>query len=293
MAEYWKSTPKYWCKFCSVYVRDTKFERAQHEATGRHQGAIQRSLKGLHKEQQAEERRKQQAKNEVARLNGLVSGSGSSSSTNVSVAAGNASGDSRVGAKPTFSNRGEKQATLEDRKRQLNQLAAMGISGAVPEEIRREMAMAGDWQTVSERVVGEDGVEKKSLSTGVHKRKLDEEEEEAVAAGEIITKKKGWGNTFRSFPGKMGGGEDDDLETLFNKAKKPTVKVESEVKEESKVKDEPEVKEEGEKSVLKDIPTEEEAAAQANTKDLGISVKKEDDAPAPAVVFKKRKKIAK
>ena len=56
MSEYWKSTPKYWCKHCSVYVRDTKLERTNHEATGRHQGAIKRSLRDLHRNAEQQER---------------------------------------------------------------------------------------------------------------------------------------------------------------------------------------------------------------------------------------------
>jgi hypothetical protein len=64
--------PKYWCKFCVTFVKDTKFERQQHEATGRHQGNIQRSLRGLHREQETEQRNKARAQAEVARLNGLV-----------------------------------------------------------------------------------------------------------------------------------------------------------------------------------------------------------------------------
>jgi hypothetical protein len=77
MAEYWKSTasvahgmyglrltkfqPKYWCKYCEIFVKDTKFEKQQHEATGRHQGNIRRSLKGLHREQEIEARKQAQA----------------------------------------------------------------------------------------------------------------------------------------------------------------------------------------------------------------------------------------
>ena len=89
--------PKYWCKYCEVYVKDTKFERAQHEATGRHQGNIQRSLKTLHRKQENEQRDKARAQAEVARLNGLVG-----SSSNPSVATGS-------GGAPTYEKRPEKK----------------------------------------------------------------------------------------------------------------------------------------------------------------------------------------
>ncbi|KAF2706568.1 U1 zinc finger domain-containing protein [Pleomassaria siparia CBS 279.74] len=290
MSEYWKSTPKYWCKFCEVYVKDTKLERSKHEATGRHQGSIQRSLRGLHREREAQERNVAKAKAEVERLNGLVPTSASAATPSNT-------------PKPTYTKEAPKKETLEDRKKQWAQLAAMGV--AVPEMVRSENAMTGEWKVVSTKVVGEE--DKKPLSTGVRKRKLDEEEEEALAAGELITKKKGWGHTFKSFPGKLGGG--DDVEALFSKAKKPAakgndvVKTESELKEELHVKEEPHVKEEMAQSSLLDIPTEGEAVAKllnANAEAVEMAttlqgkspVKQEEEAPAPAIVFKKRKKVA-
>ncbi|PVH96413.1 hypothetical protein DM02DRAFT_617243 [Periconia macrospinosa] len=274
MSEYWKSTPKYWCKYCSEYVKDTKFERQKHEATGRHQGGIQRQLKGIHRDQANQARQQQRAKDEIARLNGLVPSSSSSSTVSGTPVAGNP---------PTFAKTEERKATLQDRKKQWEQLAAMGI--AVPNERDGGTAAKGEWTVVSETVVGEVGedgvVREMALNKGVRKRKLDEEEEERIQAGETITKKRGWGHTYKPLPGK-GGKVDEDLEALFNQ--KPAIKKEGdsqEVKQEIKLEDE--VKGEDVSCSLLDIPTAEEAAA-------GLT-KKEDD--APAVVFKKRKKIAK
>ncbi|KAF1953381.1 hypothetical protein CC80DRAFT_477885 [Byssothecium circinans] len=292
MSEYWKSTPKYWCKFCSDYFKDTKFERQQHEATARHQGNIQRSLKSLHREQANKAREQQRAKSEIARLNGLVP----SSTTSTSTTAGNAAGGTADSTpKPTFAKTEERKATLQDRKRQWEQLAAMGI--ATPDEAGGGKSVKGEWTVVSEKVVGQvgdDGVvrdiepsEGGALNKGVRKRKLDEEEEERLRDGETITKKKGWGNTYRKFPGSKGvAGVDEDLEALFSGSKRPKVEPE----EESEVKEEVKEEENGGKgedapSSVMDIPTEEEAAA--------TKLKEEEDKPAPAVVFKKRKKIAK
>ncbi|KAF2447750.1 hypothetical protein P171DRAFT_408178 [Karstenula rhodostoma CBS 690.94] len=281
MSEYWKSTPKYWCKFCKDYVKDTKFERQQHEATGRHQSNIQRSLKGLHREQAAEERQKQRAKDEVARLNGLVPSESSSAAANAP-------------AKPTFAKTEEKKATLQDRKKQWEQLAAMGI--AVPDEARGGMALKGEWTVVKEEVVGsvgQDG-EFKALNKGVRKRKVDEAEEERELAGETITRKKGWGQTYKSLPGK--GGDDDDIEALFKK-RKTDVKDE-ETMSKTEVKEEDVVKGEAESHPLADIPTEEEAAAKQTAErdaDAAAALVQEEGSSGstPAVVFKKRKKIAK
>ncbi|KAF2131749.1 U1 zinc finger domain-containing protein [Dothidotthia symphoricarpi CBS 119687] len=274
MSEYWKSTPKYWCKFCAVYVKDTKFERAQHEATGRHQGSIQRSLRGLHREQEAEQRTKARAQAEVARLNGLVP------TASPSVATGTG------GPPPTFEKRVEKKATVEDRKRQWDQLAAMGV--ALPEEARTDMGMAGDWKVVKQEVVGVvsgDGEFKAmALNKGVHKRMPDEDEEEARER-EMITKKKGWGHTYKTFPGSKG---EVDVDSLFGAVGRDAgVKVEREGTVEESVKEE--VKEEGETTKLSDIPTVEES--RAGVAEVGRN-KSTDGEAAPAVTFKKRKKKA-
>jgi hypothetical protein len=166
----------------------------------------------------------------------------------------------------------------------------MGI--AVGEEPRADMDTGSEWNVVREEVVGEvgaDGSFKKIANKGVHKRKLDEDEEERIAAEETITKHRGWGRTPKSLPGK-GEADDEDLEALFAKVKKPDVKKEESVE----VKAEDNVKGEDVPSSLQDIPTEEEAAAKASSSMAPEAlVRKEEEAPAPAVVFKKRKKIAK
>jgi hypothetical protein len=254
-------------------VKDTKFERAQHEATGRHQGNIQRSLKGLHREQENEKRNQARAQAEVARLNGLVP-----SASAPSVATG-------LGGKPTFEKRPEQKATVDDRKRQWEQLAALGV--ALPTAARGDLAIAGDWKTVSEEVVGEvneDGEFKATaLNKGVRKRMIDENEEEQKAAGELITKRKGWGHTYKSFPGSKGG--DDDIESLLGK-KTSQMEARPEIKKEEEDGVKAEV-EEAETKTLQDIPTAQEAEAKADD----VPFKTEEDAPAaPAVVFKKRKK---
>jgi U1 zinc finger len=166
MSEYWKSTPKYWCKFCKAYVRDTKLEKTQHEATGRHQGAIQKSLRDLQKTKERDERDAQRAKDEVARLNGVVG-------PNKPLALSASSAKKPPPPAP------KKQATVEERKRQMEQLAAMGV--AIPEEYRRDVAMAGDWQFVSRTVIEPRTDANDSVASGERKRKerdeLEDEEE--------------------------------------------------------------------------------------------------------------------
>ena len=177
-------------------MKDTKFEKQQHDATPRHQGNIQRSLRRLHKDNEREERDKDRAKAEVARLNGIVSGSGGSSSPG-HIIAQSTSGPA-------------KKATADDRKRQLKQLADLGV--AVPEAYRREVAMAGDWETVSVRQIKkEEDVKPDVLSFGTHKRKFEGQEEEEEAGTTVV--RKGWGSTTKKYPGSGGGVE--DIESLL------------------------------------------------------------------------------
>ncbi|GME25513.1 Formin binding protein [Neofusicoccum parvum] len=305
MAEYWKSTPKYWCKFCQTYVRDTKFERQQHEATGKHQSSIQRSLRDLHRTREREDREKQRAKDEVARLNGLAGAASSSVTPSSSSSAGK-----KAAPLPP-----PRQATAEERKRQLKQLAELGV--AVPDEFRGEMALAGEWQTVAAAKPAEPHSNISSatgapLNVGVRsKRKAegdpdaDEELDELTGKEKQPARKPGWGQSFKAYPGAKAGDVGDDIEALLSGAKVKTeaagagVKKEEETEEGVKKEDTADdgVKKEeeadngvtddpvGAKPKLADIPPikTEEAAAE-----------EKDDAGAAAggVVFKKRKSKA-
>lgn len=301
MAEYWKSTPKYWCKFCQTYVRDTKFERQQHEATGKHQGAIQRSLRDLHRTREREDRDKQRAKDEVARLNGLDTSAAAGSSA--------ASAAAAAGKKPP-AKQPPRQATAEDRKRQLKQLADMGV--AVPDEYRGDMALAGEWQTVAVKEPAESASNRSAetgalLNVGVrNKRKAEgeadeEDEDEQQRQGERPVRKAGWGQSFKTYPGAKGD-PGEDIEALLSGVKREAgVKKEDDGSEGVRKEEEAEgdgvkKEEEGEDGAnadlttgvepkLADIPpvkTEEDAAEE-----------KGDTSAAPAgVVFKKRKSKA-
>lgn len=116
------------------------------------------------------------------------------------------------------------KATAADREQQLAQLAEMGV--AVPEDFRKEVAMAGEWQTLSEtsldEVMGETkkneegDVKPEGLIIGVRKRKFleDQAEEEAEARRNV------WGSTTKTYPGLKGGDqEDEDLNNLLGKTK--------------------------------------------------------------------------
>ncbi|CZS89675.1 related to formin binding protein [Rhynchosporium graminicola] len=201
MSEYWKSTPKYWCKHCKTYVRDTKLEKTNHEATPKHQGNLKRFLRDLHRNHEKDEKDKERSKMEVERLKGLVSGGGSSSALG--------SSSSAFGRGPTPSVP-RQYATEAQRKKQLAQLAEMGVE--IPSEVRSDMAMPGEWQVTSERVIDPEGTEKKpdALALGVRKREADEEEAELIEA-----KKRRWGSAYRTHPTEE---KDDGLDDLLNNA---------------------------------------------------------------------------
>ncbi|KAI6823561.1 hypothetical protein KC332_g8442 [Hortaea werneckii] len=289
MAEYWKSTPSYWCKFCAIYVRDTTIERKNHEASGKHQNNIQRNLRELQKGKQREDRDQQRAKDEVARLNGIVSGQGKGSGGGDAGETG-ILGVKDVGKAPAASS-GSTLSVSAQRKKHAEQLAAMGVE--LPEELKREVTGVGGWQTVSEKVVEEeqpwslsdikneeDSKEdvRDAISRGVRKRKPQGEEDEE----EVAPARKAWGSKFRQYPGAAseGNGGEEDLDALLSgvTAKKP--KTEEVKKEEDEhVKGE----EPAEDKPLDTIPDVNAPAAAPVKQEEG------EEKAAPAVVFKKRK----
>ncbi|KUJ20666.1 uncharacterized protein LY89DRAFT_666318 [Mollisia scopiformis] len=281
MSEYWKSTPKYWCKHCKTYIRDTKLEKTNHEATPKHQGNLKRFLRDLHRGHEKDEKDKERAKAEVARLNGMATSSESASTSS-----------SGFGRGPTPSIP-KPQATAADRKRQLAQLAELGVS--VPDEFRPDMAMAGEWTVTSQRIIGDDDGEKKpeALALGVRKRQVEEEEEDAVEA-----KRTKWGKAHRTHPVEE---DETDLDALLSnvtrKGKEPAAKVEMDAEVKQEVKSE---MENGELPSNNNIGPSAEAQQPAGIKKeaspgdsvsaaIPPVVKQEGEEPVPTgIVFKKR-----
>lgn len=293
MAEHWKSTPRYWCKHCSTYVRDTKLERQNHEATARHQGAVKRSLRDLHRGKEAEERERERARREVDRLNGVVSGTpSSSSSTSAAARTAGAGAAGRSGG-------GSGPLPESERKRQAEQLALLGVS--IPQEFRGDLAMAGDWTVTATTIVEEkpagDDDRPEAKARGVHKReRTDEEQEEEKAVKSLFKKPRRWGRDPRGVQG------DEDLDALLSGG---LVVKKTEEEEESagivKKEDDAEAEGEGEGEEvpekvapeLPDVKKEEER----ELKDVPL-VKEDDSAlreqdgsggDVPVVAFKKRK----
>ena len=126
---------------------------------------------------------------------------------------------------------GTRQATPAERKHQIAELAKLGV--AVPEDYRREVAMAGDWQVLSENIIHGISVKKEednetegsnattsvALNVGVRKRKLEAQDEEEDSEPVV---RRGWGSTNRTYPGIIG--DDDDLDALLSNTL-PTRKI--------------------------------------------------------------------
>ncbi|RHZ74635.1 hypothetical protein CDV55_104494 [Aspergillus turcosus] len=285
MAEYWKSAPRFWCKQCKIFIRDTPFEKTQHEASAKHQGNLKRFIRDIHRENERKQRETQKAKDEVERLKQTVAGKPGAKD----------SGAAPWKRAPAAPPPAERPVSLEERKKQIAQLAEMGI--AIPDEYRGELALAGEWQTVSERVIrsGDDAEEgKPGSSIGVRKRKMegDEEEQEARQEAERFVS-QGWGSRTRQYPGAQS---DADLDALLDSTKDVKKVKLSTPDEQSKEKASKEAATPGtdaehaaaRESEPPSVKTEDKEVAQLATSDTP-AVKQEDEAAPTGVVFKKRK----
>ncbi|OQE42869.1 hypothetical protein PENCOP_c003G00677 [Penicillium coprophilum] len=282
MAEFWKSAPRYWCKQCKIFIRDTPFEKTQHEASPKHQGSLKRFLRQIHNDNEQKQRDSQRAKTEVERLRQAVGGGSSTDK------------DSAKGSAPPAPKFTERPASLEERKKQMAQLVAMGV--AVPQEFRADMALAGDWQTTSETTVEvQQGLEGPTKSIGIRKRKLEGEEEDEHAPEPIVN--KGWGSRMRLYPGAQ---EDEGLDDLLastkdiKRTKTYIPKVELDEQEEvigqptliAKTDDNPPKKEPRETNESIKVKTEEPTQSSVEP---AFEEKPQSEDAAPGVVFKKRK----
>ncbi|GFF27276.1 uncharacterized protein C18H10.07 [Aspergillus udagawae] len=282
MAEYWKSAPRFWCKQCKIFIRDTPFEKTQHEASAKHQGSLKRFLRDIHRENERKQRETQKAKDEVERLRQTVAGKPGAKDSD-------AAPWKRAPAAPPPA---ERPVSLEERKKQIAQLAEMGI--AIPDGYRGELALAGEWQTVSERVIrpdddAEEG--KPGSSIGVRKRKMegDEEEQEARQEAERFVS-QGWGSRTRQYPGAQSDADLDALLDSTKDVKKVKLSTPDEQSKENATKEgaTPSNDAAARESVLPSVKSEDKEAAQLATSD-NPAVKQEDEAAPTGVVFKKRK----
>ncbi|KAK3940437.1 WW domain-binding protein 4 [Diplogelasinospora grovesii] len=239
MSEYWKSTPKYWCKHCQVYVRDTKLERTNHEASGRHQGAIKRSLRDLHRGAEREEKEKERARREVERLNGVVNNTSTTTTTTTTNSSFRSVSNKPRPAGSRFGNdvgsgggirtgANNAQVTEAERQKQLEQLADLGVN--IPTELRGNMAMAGEWTVTSTRIIKDQeegggrggGAEGRALGVKRELERTEEEmeQEEALRGLLKIKKPRRWGADSKMAVERG----DEELEALLSGTIPPPVK---------------------------------------------------------------------
>lgn len=180
---------------------------------------------------------------------------------------------------------------------------------AIPDEYRREMAMAGDWQTLSERPIYQDGIKKEEaldvkpdmISTGIRKRRYEgQEEEEAAREAERAAVRMNWGSTTRTYPEGDGFG-DDDLDKLLERSKtigkgKGRMANPTEAPENTRAGSPSRTGPEGtqacathDEAVIKREDSGESSTSALHTSELKITGLSEDDDAGSAVVFRKRK----
>ena len=149
----------------------------------------------------------------MERLNGVVSGSVTEVSNDALSGAQRRRETTYQPMPPS-----QRQATAQERMKQMAQLAEMGV--AVPQEFRGDMAMAGEWQTISETILtsnNEDGKESKerSRTSGVQKRKYpgqDDDDEADESARRTV-----WGSTTKVYPSSQP--DNTDLDALLGSNK--------------------------------------------------------------------------
>ncbi|KAJ6259029.1 hypothetical protein Dda_5925 [Drechslerella dactyloides] len=162
-----------------LFVKDSPLSRKDHEASPRHQHALQRFLRDLHKNKEREAVAAENTKREAERLNNLDNPD--------YVAKPLARRAADLVTKPAKASTFRSE---EQQKKHLDELAALGV--AMPESYRKEHALVGEWETV--RVIErpatpEDGAgsDDESDEKRIKRRKLgdagegEEDDEEAEA----------------------------------------------------------------------------------------------------------------
>ncbi|KAJ5570125.1 uncharacterized protein N7459_009555 [Penicillium hispanicum] len=286
MAEYWKSAPRFWCKQCGIFIRDTPFEKTQHEASSKHQGSLKRFLREIHKDNDRQQRETQRAKSEVERLRQAVGGGPSASKAD-----GNAATPPKRTAVPA-PKPAERPVSVEERKKQMAQLAEMGV--AIPQEYRADMALAGEWQTLSETKIETPDIEGAAKSVGIRKRKHEGAEDDDEHAPEQYVS-KGWGSRMKVYPGAQD--DDGDLNALLASTrdlKKTKTEPVAGENEEQKLEPPSSLKKEDAASDTASKAPKEEEQPQVKTEETEkiLAPPAEENSrneEAPGVVFKKRK----
>ena len=239
---------------------------------------MKRFLREIHKDNDRQERETQRAKSEVERLRQVVTGGPSATKTD-----GNAVAPAKRTAVPV-PKPAERPVSLDERKKQMAQLAEMGV--AIPQEYRADMALAGEWQTLSETKIETADTESAAKSMGIRKRKHqgDEDEDELIPEQYVS---KGWGSRMKVYPDAQD--DDGDLDSLLASTKDlKKAKTEPLTEEDNGHRSESVVQQKKEVTLLDTttgpLPKERSSSIKAEATDENLQG--ED---APGIIFKKRK----
>ncbi|WWC96518.1 hypothetical protein V866_003386 [Kwoniella sp. B9012] len=184
MTEYWVSKKQYYCKYCSIYIRDDAPSRKQHETGLKHIGNVERYIRDLYKTGSMAKKEKAEEAAEMARIeaaaaaayaNDKASGSASPSTSKPSIlsslpsSSSSAAGSSKPKAvKPTdkYSNYSTaEQLGYKEEKTEYE----------IQQEIKNQIGQPSAWETVTlpdPQAVQDQGQGEKRKWTGE-----DEEEE--------------------------------------------------------------------------------------------------------------------
>jgi hypothetical protein len=267
-------------------VKDTPLEKRNHEASIQHQNNIQKSLRNLHKNHDREEREKQRAKDEVARLKGEIP-------------------PSRAAAPIAAAPIGPSLTADQQRKAHAEQLAGLGV--VLSGQLKEQVTGIGEFKVVHEREIHNGGkpttttvsrslaeiLAEERLGEVAHedgpddhrKRKVEDDKDDGddPRDEEAGPKRRAWGSNVKAYPGHDKDDGTGDLDSLLN-----GVTATKKAAPPKKEKPDTQVAIKDEEGLA--VP---ENSASINEKSSAIlHVKKEPDAaeiPQSAVVFKKRK----
>ncbi|EPS40470.1 hypothetical protein H072_5686 [Dactylellina haptotyla CBS 200.50] len=190
-----------------LFVKDSPLSRKDHEASPRHQHALQRFLRELHKNKEREAVAAENVKREAERLNNI------DNPNYVAKPLARRAAD-LIEKKPAKSGNWRSE---EQKQKHFDELAALGV--AMPESYRKEHAMAGEWETVRviEPPVASDEEDEEAKRT--KRRKLgevgdeDAEDEEEAAVNNFAVRTM-------DYPGDAAASSSENIGSLMFKKKK-------------------------------------------------------------------------
>ncbi|WVQ84351.1 hypothetical protein IAT38_006503 [Cryptococcus sp. DSM 104549] len=156
MTEYWVSKKQYYCKYCSIYIRDDAPSRKQHETGLKHIGAKERFIRDLYKGGERAKREKAEEAAEMARIEASAAAA-YANDTAAGVSGGRPSLLQSLSASAsTSSSRPARDSKPKDKFSNYSTAESLGFvdpdaqqpSYEVEQEIKGRAGEAGQWEEV-------------------------------------------------------------------------------------------------------------------------------------------------